>query len=109
MNLRETILAADDRKPVKLPVPEWGCDIFLKPLNGHERSRIVRAASSNDSTLYGLAVVLSACDEQGNKLFTEQDIPALNEKSGAVLDRVATVIVKANGLHPGAEDDAKNA
>lgn len=106
MNLREVILSANDCPLQSVNVPEWGVDIFLRPLNGRNRAKLVKMAGKEES-LYGFALVASAADEAGNALFTEADIPKLEEKNGAVLDRLGRLIVEMNGLGGNAVDEKK--
>ncbi len=100
------ILAAEDRKLEPVEVKEWGCTVHVKPLNGVERSKLVRAVQAG-GVLYGAAMVASLCDENGNQLFTEADLDAINGKSGKVLERLSSFVVQLNGLNGGAVDDAK--
>ena len=109
MSLRELILAANDRPLRAVEVPEWGCTVYLRPLNGNGRVNLLRALASNkNDAVYGDALVYAICDADGNAVFTKDDIAALNDKNGQVLERLADELVKASGAGPGAIDEAKN-
>lgn len=107
MALRDQILSANDSPLERLSVPEWGCDVFLKPLSGHARAKLVKLAHGGAS-LYGPALVASVCDESGKLAFTDDDVPALEERNGLVLERLAAHVVKLNGLSGDAVESAKN-
>ena len=106
---RETILGAQDLPSERLDVPEWGGSIYVKSLTGAERdgfeALIIRKRESNRKTggmsILGLKarlVILTACDAAGERLFKDDDIDALNAKSGAALDRIFQVAQRLSGL-----------
>jgi hypothetical protein len=103
---RDTILQANDLPMEAVEVPEWGGTVHIKTMSGTERDRfdaaIIKRGKSDDTfDTRGLrvdVVVLTACDENGNLLFTDDDKPALSKKSGAVLDRLCNVARKLNGI-----------
>lgn len=47
-------------------------------------------------------VALCVCDEQGTRLFTDEQVEELGKKSGAVLDRIFDVAREASGIGDGA-------
>lgn len=107
MNLRETILSAADMPLTPVEVPEWGVTVYLRPLSGADRSRLVKAVQCG-GVLYGIALAASLADDGGKLLFTEADIDALNAKSGRVLERLSAEVVRLNGLGADAVDAAGN-
>lgn len=101
---REAILAADDLKREKVEVPEWGGHVYVRQLTAGERERweernLARRGPDSQVNLENLTSSLAAltmCDEAGGHLFTEADIPALNGKSAAALQRVWTAAIDLN-------------
>lgn len=104
MLTKEAILAADDRKYQDVEVPEWGGAVRVMAMSGTERDawentiiddngKIVRKANAR-ADLVARCVV----DEDGDRMFTEDDIAALGAKSSAALDRVFAVCQKVNNL-----------
>lgn len=100
---REAILAADDLKRELISVPEWGGDFYLRTLTAGERERweslyLNRKGDEGQVKQFIQAslVALTAVDEAGNHLFTEADIPALNNKSSHVLLKVASKALELN-------------
>ncbi|MGK5529365.1 hypothetical protein [Streptomyces sp. URMC 129] len=110
------IIAADDRDTLDVPVPEWGGTVRLAALSGQERDaweasliqlgpngsvqrRITKGARA------GL-LARSIVDENGERMFTDKEITALNEKSGAVLDRLFAEARRLSGIGKEAADEA---
>lgn len=98
------ILAADDGKIEKVPVPEWGGDVCVRNLAGWERDKCDNwgavAREKKDLThSRAMLVSMSLCDESGKSLdFTEADMLALSKKSGAPLDRLYDVCLRLSGF-----------
>ena len=96
---REQILAArnrEDRKPVKVSVPEWGGDVYLRVMTVGDQ-----AALSEDVKPVDMPVqVLLHClvDENGARLFTEEDADALAEEDFPLILRLFNEAAKLNGL-----------
>ena len=87
------ILKAEDVVLQELDVPEWKGKVWLRVFGGEERemyeAACYRGRESKDfRTLKALVVVYSVCDKDGQRLFTEADIPALNRKSSLAIDRI---------------------
>jgi hypothetical protein len=108
---RDAILAADDRKTEDVAVPEWGGSVRVRSLSGSERdayeAHIVQlradgTKSVNLKNLRGKLVSLSCVDEDGGRLFSDEDAEALGDKSAAALERVFDVARRLSGL---SEDD----
>jgi hypothetical protein len=120
--LRNAIINAKDCNIKPEEVPEWGCTVYLREWNGKDRSmfwsRSIRAnengAEVNWDTLFDnqvLAVAMSLCDEEGNKLFdtTDKDLTVLAAKKGDVIQRLYTKSIEINGLAANSvEEAAKN-
>lgn len=96
----EQILAADDAGLLKVEVPEWGGDVYVRVMSVGERDSYERmwigkreTGVENFRTEY-LARVL--CDEKGKLLFTRQQMDALASKSGAVMGRLFDAAMRHN-------------
>ena len=115
MLTREQILAANDTPTQTVPVPEWGGNITVRTMSARDRDALefaAIAARDEGSTVDNVrARYAAACivDDKGNPLFTDEDIVALGNKSGAALDRVYQAIAELNRIMPGdIEGAAKN-
>lgn len=110
---REQIIGADDRKTQDVEVPEWGGTVRVRALSGAERDSYeagivqLRADGTkqvNLKNLRGRLVSLSCVDEDGNRIFTDEDATALGDRSASALERVFDVARKLSGL---SEDDVE--
>ncbi len=101
---RDLILGLVDRTPEPFPVPEWGVTVWLRPMSSLEREkwesqlRAARQGKITSAQPRELLAVLTICDQEGNRLFTLEDIPALAEKSGAALERIGMRAATINML-----------
>lgn len=103
---RDAILAADDVQFEDVEVPEWGGKVRVKSLTGKERdalesSMIVgkgKNANVNLNNLRAKLVARSVVDEDGKRIFTDDDIAALGAKSAAALTRVYEVAQRLSGI-----------
>ena len=83
------ILAADDNKLETVPVPEWGGDVCIKVLTGTDRDAFEEAYSDQKMKNFrSRFLVLTLCDEKGERLFTEKEVDELGKKSAVVLARL---------------------
>jgi len=116
---RECILEAKDLKTERVDVKEWGGEIivselgglaavefweFLAPGDGEDEGAVV---SQNVKRMFK-AVAIAHCvvDEDGNRLFSNEDIPTLARKHPKVLSRVFDVVDRLNLLTPAAQKEA---
>jgi hypothetical protein len=109
---KSAILAANDKKMVDLEVPEWSGSVKLRVMTGTERDRFESefvGGNKNVEMVRAKLVAKCLCDEDGERLFTEQEIPELGEKSAAVLDRLFSECMRLNRFTKDDVDDlAKN-
>jgi hypothetical protein len=98
----EQILAADDLGLLKIPVKEWGGDVYVRVMSVGERDAYERlwigkreTGVDNFRTEY-LSRVL--CDEAGKLLFTREQVAALANKSGAVMGRLFDAALRHNNM-----------
>lgn len=103
MGLREEILAKNDRRVEPVDVPEWDQTVYVRSLSGTERAKLMQFVKKEDVLTMAMSpihlVVMSCCDEHGNRLFTDEDFDALADHDANALDRIASAATKLNGLH----------
>lgn len=99
---REQILSVQDSKIETVEVPEWGGSVCVRAMSAKERDgweiRYATDFANKNRSVRGSLCAVVICDENGNRLFTEQDIPVLEQKSAAALDRLFDVAMRMNGL-----------
>lgn len=99
---KEQILAATDCRMEKVSVPEWGGEVMIRTMTCRDRDQweaeTVKAHKSGEIKPDYTARFVSkvVCDEQGNLLFSQKDIEALAQKSGAAIARVYKAALKLN-------------
>ncbi len=103
---KDQILQAQDIMFEDVPVPEWGGTVRVVTLTGNERdaieaSMIVGKGKNKDISLANLrakVVARSVVDEEGKRIFEDEDIAALGRKSTAALNRVYEVAQRLSGI-----------
>lgn len=101
------ILAQDDLKYEDIQIPEWGgAWVRVRTLNASERDRFEasmverrgKSMHTNMENVRARLCLLCLVDENGDRLFQEEDTFPLGGKSAAALDRIFTVAQRLNGL-----------
>lgn len=111
---KKQILEAPDLKTVKVKVPEWGGDVFVRTLSGLQKDRFEQSILEegrrvNLDNARAKLCALAIVDDKGNRLFNESDVAALGEKSSLALDRIYEVAQTLSGMGKGdIEEIVKN-
>jgi hypothetical protein len=113
---KEQIKAASDRPKTWLAIPEWTPEgethdpdkhgVYVGAMSGTERDSYEvdmmrkkgQSEGDNLRNLRATLAVRTVQDAEGNRLFADDDIGWLSNKSAAALDRIATVSAKLNRL-----------
>ena len=108
---RDAILAVDDIQTEKVFIKEWGDDVIVRGLTGEElddyqasRRQIRNAGTPQAEVVFiqtnARAGLLVKClvDENGERIFTDQDAGLLGMKNGRILDRLYDVAARLSGL-----------
>lgn len=103
---REQILGADDRPRERVEVPEWGGHVYVRAMSGAERDawEVGLGAGSETQNLANVRARLAALcmvDEEGRRLFADEDAEQLGAKSAAALERVFRAASRLNALAKG--------
>ena len=74
-------------------VPEWGGDVLVRPMTAGERDLYEQDIMASQAegivpNVRARLVSYVAVDEQGNRLFSAEDIEALSKKNATAIDRV---------------------
>lgn len=101
---RDDILKASDIKVE--PVLAWGGTVYVKGMTGKERDQfeasIIQMRGNkqnfNLENVRAKLCVLTICDESGNRLFTDADLPLLAEKSAQELQKIFIVAQRLSGI-----------
>ncbi len=100
MSLRDKILSVKDFELVEVEVPEWEVSIYLKPISGMKRAKLESMNNNNKplETIMMSLLVDSIVDENGNQVFTDEDIEKLGNKNSKVIYRIFTEALTVSGL-----------
>ena len=105
MLTRGEILDAADLARELVEIPEWQGSVYVQSITGFERdafeSRCIAARKNgklDTKLLKAQLVILSLYDEDGSRIFNENDINGLNAKSGSVIDRLFNIAQTLSGL-----------
>ena len=101
-----------DYKERAVEVPEWETTVYLRSLNFRDRARIETINKDLDAKGDGAladiwAVIFSAYDKDGNRLFTEADFDVLADRDPHTIRKLMVPILDLNGLGPDALEKAK--
>ena len=109
------ILDLDDRPSISVPMPEWGCEVLMRPLNLLERFAWMDAQSENDGSVEQNQLVsmrlacLSLVDEAGEPVFSVDQAEALLRKNDRAAQRLMDSAMHLNRFTKSAmEEDAGN-
>lgn len=106
---KSAILLAGDVKLDKVNVPEWGGDVFIKTITGLDRDRFEDGYSEQRMKNFrSRFLVLTLCDEKGERLFTDAEVEELGRKSSLVLNRLFEKAWSLNAFTNEAIEDLGN-
>lgn len=96
---RDDILKTEDISHKRVEVKEWGGAIQLRQLSvdeveGYEAFALTKPKSGLVARLLSLAI----CDDEGNRIFKDEDVVALGKKNSAVTVRLYKIASKMNAL-----------
>lgn len=102
------ILSSNDLEKVKVSIKEWGGHVYVRMMTGAERDRyevdMLNRKEKSMSNFRAAFLALVICDEQGKRLFNDDQIVALGDKGIRPLNRLWSVAQKLNAL---TEDDVE--
>ncbi len=107
----ENILAAEDAvPPVKVSIPEWGGDAYIRVMSGCERDQWELLAEEGikkktHANIRASLLVATLCNKDGKRLFGHGQADALGKKSSIVIDRLFDISQKINQLKESDIDD----
>lgn len=106
---KAAILSAGDYKLDKVHVPEWGGDVYIKTITGLERDHFEDGyAEQKMKNFRSRFLVLTLCDEKGERLFTDAEVDEIGKKSSLVLNRLFDKAWSLNALTNEAVEDLGN-
>jgi hypothetical protein len=110
---REAILGMDDIKTVPVTVPEWGNEVVLvRGMTGAERDNFEasnqdKAGGQKLANLRARYLVRCIVNENGTRVFADQDAAALGKKSSAAINRLWDAAAELNGTSEEAQEETE--
>lgn len=106
MLTKDQIFEIKDLQVELVDVPEWGGQVYVRGMSGSERDAFeasvvdLRGSTQkvNMQNIRARLVSLTACDQEGNRLFSDSDIIELGKKSAIALQRIFDVAQRLSGL-----------
>ncbi len=106
---RDAILSAVDLKKELVKVPEWGGEVYIGMMTGEARDAweqsLIGGKGNNLENIRARLVAFTAVDEEGKRIFSNDDANALGQKSSTALERCVKVAQKLNRLTEQELDD----
>lgn len=93
---REQILATA-LTPTPVECPEWGGAVFVRPMSLDEWLAF-RPLLKTDRDLSAPILAMCACDESGQRLFSDDEAAEFAKLHGVVCQRIALKALEINGL-----------
>lgn len=103
MATKDEILGKDDLTIERVNVPEWGCEVCVRTMSAAERDAFEASYLGQDdiarmANVRARFCCLIICDDEGGRVFDDEDADALGKKSASALDRIFEVGQRLNGL-----------
>jgi hypothetical protein len=100
---KDEILKADDGDVAKVEVPEWNGHVYVRTMSGTERDKFEAAFVGRNgpmpmANIRAKLLVMTLCDEKGNRQFADTDVGVLGRKSAKALDRAFGEAMRLNGI-----------
>ncbi len=108
---RAAIIGMAKPRIVTIFVPEWGGDVCLREITAGQRDQwdawqIENEGAARYANIRARLLVLTICDEQGARLFADNDIAVVSGLPAMSIDKLWDASCKLVGLRP--EDVEKN-
>ncbi len=99
----DDVFAADDITTEKMYIPEWKGNVYIRQSTGRDQDKFeseFRGKNGGPNLMHARArlVATSLYTVKGEKMFTDEQIVKLSNKSGAVLNRIIDRITAINNI-----------
>jgi hypothetical protein len=113
---RDQILEAKDLRTVRVKVREWAVngedEVIVASMTGEmrdawEQSLVDKGGAVKLANVRARLLVFTIVDEDGNRVFSDEDIQLLGKKSSSALERCVKAAQKLNKLTDSDMEEAK--
>lgn len=91
----------------KVELTEIEAAVYIRPLRFSEIREATKKYGNDHAELSVYGLCLSVCDEQGNRLYSDNDLETVRNLPISVINKLNVELSLANGLLPEAVADAK--
>lgn len=106
MSLKTAIANFDDRQLE--PVEAWGQTLYIGVMDDDAFTSWLQFDDRMETgKCRAILLAHTICDKEGNRVYTNEDIPALRRKSHRTIDKLFLIARDKNDLTPAAIEDAK--
>lgn len=107
---RDMILDYEDLDLVKVTVPKWRLDVYIKQMSGRNADQYVEMTAHDEGLRRNIKpILLCVCNKDGEPLFNADDLDALYDKNAQALAWLANKVLEINfKSNDDLEKDAKN-
>ena len=105
MSLRDQFLKKVEVPVSKVEVPEMGLTVYVKGMTAKERTQFEVGMMTNGKKslrkmqlFRELLVIKCCCDENGNLLFTKDDIDQIGELPATIIERIVDEAQAVSGM-----------
>ncbi|BBA99281.1 hypothetical protein RVR_5829 [Actinacidiphila reveromycinica] len=109
---RQAIIDAPDAVIEKVPVPEWGDDLYIKALSGIERDDFEASVRRNGVMVFtnyrAKLLVRVLVNENGTRIFSDQDARALGKKNAKIISRLFDKASELSGMSDDEETEGNS-
>lgn len=107
---KESIINADDRDYKDVEMPEWGGSVRIATITAGEKGKYETSLfkflpdgtrqinSKNMANLRTRLIAACVVDEQGERMFTDEDVKQLDSRSSASIERLFAACTELNAL-----------
>lgn len=108
---RDQILSADDLQTKDVYVPQWKGTVRIRTMTAGERDlfeQMMFSGKNKDDrrdNVRAAMLSLTVVDDKGNRLFSEDHVKKLKDKSAAAVDKIFAEVQKMNAV---SDDDVED-
>lgn len=98
--LAATILARDYSQRTSVFIPEWGTEVYLHCMTGFEREAFERLYDdARTAKVLRASVAVMCCrDKDGNRIFEDDQVEALNARGVPPLSRIYDTVMRISAV-----------
>ena len=103
---REEILSKRTLKQERINVPAWGGEVNVRELTAGEKERLEALYSGEHTgTIQATVVSMVVLDDNGERVFTDDDIGALSSMSGSAIQAIFKAATRLSGVTTEAREE----